>query len=875
MMQKFYTSVACQGNYIYYRGVEDGRRVRRKMEYAPTLFMHSNAPTVPGREYWKDLKGNPIDVLDFPSISEAREFLKTYEDVENFSVHGNNKFEYTFIAEQHPEEQMEWTNESIVTAFIDIEVSTVGGMPNVETCRNPITAITVKFSNDPLYYVLGCKSYTPHQKNIDWKQCADETDLIESFMDIWRDKSPDIITGWNVKTFDIPYLVGRMVGLPAFGEEKARWLSPWGRISRREETFYNKPHTVFQILGVATLDYLQLYRKYAPKSNQESYKLDHIAHVELKERKVNYSEYDTLHHMYSVDFQKFMEYNIRDVELVEKLNAKGRLIDMAILLAYDNKTNYEDVFSQVRMWDAICYNHLNRKGVVIPPKKHATKSQAYQGAYVKAPLIGMFRWLLGEDLTSLYPHLIMQYNMSPETLIDPADYTDVMRELVRKGVSVNALLNKELDLSGLVGCTLAPNGQFFDTTKVGFLPEIMQKMFNDRVVYKNKQIEAEKEKEACIDPARKLILESLISRYKNLQLAKKVGLNSAYGALGNEFFRFFDVRIAEGITLAGQLSIRWIENKINEYMNKLMKTKMVDYVVASDTDSVYINFAPLVDKVFQGKYDTQRIVNFIDGVAKKDLNPFIEMSYQELADYTHAYAQKMNMKREAIADKGIWTAKKRYVLNVLDNEGVRYREPDMVIHGLEAIKSSTPSICRDKIKEALKIILTGTEPQLIEFVKTFKKEFNTLPLSDIAFPRGCNGLEKYRNKTGVAEVTQPTFMGYYEGPQVGSAIYITRTPIHVKGALIYNYFLKYMNLDTQYETIQDGEKVKFLHLKPGNMFEDTVISFVRRIPPEFEIEKHIDYNKQFDKTFHEPLNIVLSAIGWNSEAKSSLEGLFK
>jgi hypothetical protein len=281
--------------------------------------------------------------------------------------------------------------------------------------------------------------------------------------------------------------------------------------------------------------------------------------------------------------------------------------------------------------------------------------------------------------------------------------------------------------------------------------------------------------------------------------------------------------------------------------------------------------------MFKTTQDAQKATNFIDAFSKKELNPKLDIWYQELADYIHAYAQKMLMKREAIADKGIWTAKKRYVLNVLDQEGIRYREPEMVIHGLEAIKSSTPSICREKIKEALKIILNGTEKELIAFVAKFKKEFRTLPLSDIAFPRGCNGIEKYANKTGISEITYRLEMGpdgVDDGPDVGSSIYLKRTPIHVKGALIYNSFLKYLHLDKQYETIHDGEKVKFLHLKPGNMFDDTVISFVRRIPPEFQIEKYVDYEEQFAKTFQEPLNIVLTSIGWKSEASGTLEGLF-
>jgi len=841
-----------------------------KMEYSPTLYVPSPAPTLPGRDYWRDLQGNAVEPMQFDGIADAREFIKKYEEVESFTIFGNSKFEYTFIADQHPEKEIEWALDKVVVAYVDIEVGSEGGMPNVDTANNPITAITVKFSNDPQYYVFGCKTFIPHRPDVEWKYCFDEQTMLESFMSLWKDKSPDIISGWNIKTFDIPYLVNRMACLEGMGEERARWLSPWGRITRKEDQFYGKPVTTYQLLGLATLDYLQLFRKYAKNYNQESYKLDHIAHVELKERKLDYSEYETLHNLYRDNFQKFIEYNIHDVELVEKLNAKGRLIDLAIILAYDNKTNYEDCFTQVRMWDAICYNFLRGKGIVVPPKKHTSKDQAYEGAYVKPPLCGLFKNVMGLDLTSLYPHLMMQYNMSPETLIEPENYTDAMRGVLEQTVNVERLLEKKVDLSKLVGCTLTPNGQFFTTTRIGFLAEIMQNMFESRVVYKTKQLEAEKEKEACTDAERRKELTSIISRYENLQLAKKVGLNSAYGAMGSEYFRFFDIRIAEGITLAGQLSIRWIGNELNGYLNGLLKSENKDYVIASDTDSVYLNLEPLVAKVFKGPQETQKVINFMDQVFRTKIKSVLDVSFQALADYTHAYAQKMKMKREALADKGIWTAKKRYILNVWDSEGVRYKEAKMVIHGLEAIKSSTPSLVREKIKAALKIIMNGTEEELVAFVEAFKKEFRTLPISDIAFPRGCNGMDKYINKTGKKE---RRFSGFGE-PDEGSTIYVSGTPIHVKGALIYNFWLKKMQLDGQYETIQNGEKVKFVHLKKGNKFDDTVISFIQRIPKEFELEKQVDYDEQFEKTFREPLNIVLSSIGWHSETQFTLEDFF-
>ncbi len=353
---------------------------------------------------------------------------------------------------------------------------------------------------------------------------------------------------------------------------------------------------------------------------------------------------------------------------------------------------------------------------------------------------------------------------------------------------------------------------------------------------------------------RKRQLENEISRYKNLQLAKKVQLNSAYGALGNEYFRFFDLRQAEAITFSGQLSIRWIGDKLNTYMNKLLKTQDVDYVIASDTDSVYLHLGPLVDMVYGKKnIEEEKIVDFIDKACQEKIEPFIDKAYEELATYMNAYDQKMFMKREVIANKGIWTAKKRYILNVWDSEGVRYNEPKLKMSGIEAVKSSTPGSCRDKIKAALKVVMKGTEAEFHEFNRKFKEEFYTLPFEDVAFPRGVSELTKYESKTDI----------YQKG-----------TPIHVRGALMYNKLLDSKKLTRRYETIKDGDKIKFCYMKMPNPIHENVLSVLNVLPKEFGLEKYIDYETQFEKAYLEPLKIIVNTFGWSAEPVSSLRGFF-
>jgi DNA polymerase elongation subunit (family B) len=377
----------------------------------------------------------------------------------------------------------------------------------------------------------------------------------------------------------------------------------------------------------------------------------------------------------------------------------------------------------------------------------------------------------------------------------------------------------------------------------------MEDMYEDRKKFKKMMIQAKKDYEAETDDSKKYGIEKRIARFNNLQLAKKVSLNSAYGALGSQYFRFYDLRMALGVTTAGQFSIRWIEAKINQYMNTLLKTNK-DYVIASDTDSIYLRLGELVNKVYGViSMPKAKVIDFMDRVCEEKIQPFIDKSYEELSEYVHAYGQKMQMKREALADKGIWTAKKRYIMNVYDNEGVRYNEPDMKVMGLEMIKSSTPAPVREKMKQALQIIMKGTESDMHKFIDTFRTEFKKLNVEDISFPRGINGLKEYGNKT---------------------TIYSKGTPIHVRGALLYNKYLEEKGLSKKYPLIQEGEKIKFTYLKTPNIFKENVVSFPGRLPPEFGLQDCIDYNMQFDKTFLEPIKVILDCMDWTTERTNSL-----
>ncbi len=375
----------------------------------------------------------------------------------------------------------------------------------------------------------------------------------------------------------------------------------------------------------------------------------------------------------------------------------------------------------------------------------------------------------------------------------------------------------------------------------GFLPELMEKMYGDRVIFKKKMIQAKKAYEKT--PTKEL--EKEIARCNNIQMAKKISLNSAYGAIGNQYFRYYKLANAEAITLSGQVSIRWIERKMNQYLNKLLSTTDEDYVIASDTDSIYLNLGPLVDKFFASKSgDKVAIVGLLDKICEDKFEPYIDKCYSDLATYVSAYDQKMQMKRENIADRGIWTAKKRYILNVWNSEGVSYAEPKLKVMGIESVKSSTPAPCRKMLKEAFQILMTGTEDDMISFIDKSREEFKKMPPEQVSFPRSVSDVVKYKSS---------------------SDIYSKGTPIHCRGALLFNHYIKEKKLTNKYSLIKNGEKIKFCYLKKPNIIHENVISFIQEFPKELNLDKYIDYDLQFEKSFVEPLKAILDAIGWNVE----------
>jgi DNA polymerase elongation subunit (family B) len=829
---RFYTNVQLIGNQFLVRGVDDGKRFETRDEFFPTLFVKTKKDSK-----YRTLSGEAVEPINPGTVKDCREFYKKYDEIDGFEIYGNDRYIYQYISEKYPEDEIKFDISKIKLVTLDIEVASEQGFPDVESCSEEILAITIQDYTTKKIVTWGVKPFNNKQSNVTYYHCPSEYELLNHFINYWMVDVPDVVTGWNIQLYDIPYICKRLNRV--LGEKLMKRFSNWGLVTEGETFIQGRKHTTFDIGGLTQLDYLDLYKKFTYKA-QESYRLDYIAEVELGQKKLDHSEFDTFKDFYTQGWQKFIEYNIVDVELVDRLEDKMKLIELALTMAYDAKVNYADVFYQVRMWDNIIYNYLKKRDIVIPPRSKSQKNEKYAGAYVKEPIPGKYDWVASFDLNSLYPHLIMQYNISPETLVDERHPT----------VSVDKILNQQISFEMYKDYAVCANGAMFRKDIRGFLPELMEKMYQDRVIFKKKMIDAKKEYEKTKN--KELVKE--IARCNNIQMAKKISLNSAYGAIGNQYFRYYKLENAEAITLSGQVSIRWIENKMNQHLNKILKTDGIDYVIASDTDSIYLNLGPLVERVYEGREKTaEGIVSFLDKICQMEFEKYIESSYQELADYVNAYDQKMQMKRENIADRGIWTAKKRYILNVWDSEGVRYEEPKLKMMGIEAVKSSTPAPCRKMIKDALKLMMSGTEDEVIEFIENARKKFKSLPPEQISFPRSASDVVKYKSS---------------------SDIYIKGTPIHIRGALLFNHYIKENKLTNKYSLIQNGEKVKFIYLKKPNSIHENIISFIQEFPKELNLDKYIDYDLQFEKAFLEPLKIILDAIGWKVEKTVNLESFF-
>ena len=847
-LTKFYTSVERYGNNILHRGYDNGKRFSYRVPFQPTLYVHTPKS---GEEGYRSLtEGNlPLSPHKFGDMREAKNFIEEYKGVHGMKIFGSTNYITQFIQEEYPEKVAYDVSHVNIVSF-DIEVDIRDGFANIDEADNPITSIAYHSSRSDIYYLLGQKDYDKTQTvtdipqdKIQYVKFDSEVQLLQYFVKLWTTDYPDIVTGWNVEYFDIMYVVTRIIRL--LGEETAKRLSPHKSIKKQSREIFGKVNSTYSIMGVAVIDYMDCFKKFGYKYGpQESYRLDHIAYVVLGEKKIDYSEYGSLTGLYDENPQLYLDYNLKDTQLIARLEEETGLLALVMTVAYDGGVNYRDAFGTVGIWEATIYRKL-MKDKVVPPLKGGPGMRGNElvGGYVKDPKVGMHPWVVSFDLNSLYPHLMLQFNMSPETYM-PDDREYVTQDMVLKGDYQN-------DRKGV---SVAANGVCFSNKKLGIIPEIIDEYYNNRSVIKNQMIAAEQQFEIEKDPTELKKLKREINQLHNSQMSIKIAMNSLYGATANIYFLYYINEMAEAITTSGQLAIRYAQKSVNDYLNRILGTDDADYIIYIDTDSIYVDFGPLITEVFgTTDIDKDKGEEFLDRVCSTKIEQIIEDGYEKLAADLGTYRNAMVMKREKIAHRGIFVAKKRYILNTLNSEGVHYDTAKISVTGLESVRSSTPEVCREKLKECFEVIMNNDEKTTQDFIQDFREKFRKLDPVAIAKTSGTDNIKKYQDKT---------------------ALYRKGCPMHVRGAIMYNHFLKEKGLDKKFETIQGGDKVKFLYLKVPNPIRENVISVPGLLPKQLGLHEYIDYELQFDKVFLNPIQSILDAVGWSAEKVNTIEDFF-
>ena len=834
---RFYTSVCRIGNNICVREQTDTGPNKFKVKYEPTLYVSAQ-----GNTDLHTLYGDPVKPVKPGTMSDCREYIKQYKDVSGFSVYGQTDYVLAYIDEKYPEE-LHFELSRVSAWVLDIETflpeddqGRITGFPHPEEADAPINLISMQDLATKRVFSFGYREFTG-KANTTYMNCGSEKEMLKQFLNFWNQKNVEVCTGWNVDGFDILFIYNRIAKV--LGEDYAKKLSPWESVEVKKITLYRKTKYKVQIAGVVILDYMELYKKFS-MTKQESYSLSHIAQEELGEDKLDHSEYKNFNDFARRGWnEKFVPYNVLDCQLVAKLEDKLKMLDLALTISFLAKINFDNVFGPVRTWDSIIHNALRKEKKVIPLKDiDGGDHEGIEGAYVKDPKIGFVRWPISIDAESLYPSNAIMLNMSPETYLGIVE------------CSLDEMLRGDSPEPPEMEC-ISPIGARFRKDFQGIIPRLFEGLKVTRKEVKREMLRLKQEYETTKDKA----TLTRISALDNKQQALKILLNSAYGALGNKGFRFYNPHIAESITMLGQYALKIVESELDGILAKRFALPLnTKFLVYADTDSLFFEMAPVVEKYFEGKA-TPTIVKALEKIAVDIIQKEVDALMEKVCKATNAYKKTLYFKLENVGDAALWVSKKRYIMRVHSSEGVTYAKPKYKVMGLDIVKSSTPAWVRNKLKGSLDLIFDTDEKTVQKFLADSREEFIELPTAQISFPKGANNIESFSNPV---------------------TIYDKGTPIHVRAALLYNHHVKKRGLDGIYPLIPSGSKIRYAYLKMPNSIHENVIGFPadEHLPEELGLEEYVDRDMQFDKTMVASMQNILGAINWSAVERSTLDSFF-
>lgn len=789
---------------------QEGERVLIEEDYDAYCYVPNN------NGEFQDLFGKRCEKQHFQTFFSQKEYVETHPSFE-----GDIRPEDRTLIDRYHNKNLLENMPKLHVHFTDIETKCDDGFPQSERIGDEILLISVYSNKTKKVHVFGQKEYIPKFESVEYHHCKNEVALLKAYFKFHRSDYPDILTGWNSHFFDFPYIIDRATLL--IGENFAKKFSPVGQV--REKPFSNQKE--YEIGGITILDYQDLYKSFS--GNQlESYKLDFVAQVELKESKLAYD--GSLKYLWKTDWTKYVNYNIKDVDLVRKLDKKLDFITLVQVQAYISSVPINKTHSSIKKFENYLIGMLKDRKIVLPTAKRGHKVDI-PGGFVLEPEGGLYSDIMSYDFTALYPHLFFSLNLSPETRVakvftkegnsftdfslkcieDDEQYT-VNKKIV-KGSKLKKVIKDKRYLISANGILFKPEG--------GVIPEVVHHMFDTRAKYKKLMLKYEQEDKP--DLARKYDL------YQNVV---KVNCNAIYGIMANASFRFFNPDLASAITLTGQKLTKFTKERIDEFCRKKFKIDN-DVTLYADTDSCYLHFESITKKL---NIKPEKLVDSLNIIDKKVIKPFLDELFMEFSnEYLNNPINNLNLKRECIAKSILFTTKKRYVMAVLDKEGTSYDPPKIKAVGIEIVRSSTPGYCRDKIKEIATMILFGkTKSEVVTKVKEIHNDFLEQPPDVIAFPRGIKDLDGYDGM-----------------------------PIHLRAVLNYNKLLKKKGLETKYDLIQSGEKIKFIYLMRNNVIpSQNIIGFIEVLPKEFELDDFIDKELQFNKALLSPIQRFAEALKW-------------